>query len=415
MYTGLIREVGEIIHFDPMQGIEVRAPKTCGELTVGGSVCVAGVCVTAESVAADRFHASLCAETQRRSTLDALQPGSAVNLELPLRAGDTLEGHLVQGHVDAIGKVTRVDDDAPGRRIWIRPPQRNAKSDGAISMGDWVAKGSVTVDGVSLTIAEVVRDRFSVALIPSTLAFTTLRDLCEGDRVNLETDLVGKLAARHGAGTAAALARSVAHLPWAGVVTGSLGVEKVVRQFASGGGVIVWDPDREQEGDVIFAGAGLRPEAFTFLLTQACCHPTVPCDRARLDRLEIPPMPGPGDHQGTAMHTSVDLSACSGTGVSPAERAATVRRLAAPDARPEDFVAPGHVFPLAGRPGGLRERQGHTEVTIALCEAAGLPTVGVCCEVMGRGGEMARAAELERLALEWGLPMIDIRLLVERL
>ena len=97
------------------------------------------------------------------------------------------------------------------------------------------------------------------------------------------------------------------------------------------------------------------------------------------------------------------------------QRPATVRRLASPDARPSDFVAPGHVFPLAARDGGFRERQGHTEATVALCRAAALPCVGVCCEVMNRDGTMAGAAELERLALDWGLPLIDIRDLVARL
>ena len=166
---------------------------------------------------------------------------------------------------------------------------------------------------------------------------------------------------------------------------------------------------------MIFAGATMTPDAFTFILTQACSHPTVPCERARLDRLEIPPMPGAGDRQGTAMHVSVDLAASDGTGVSAAERAATVRRLAHADARPADFVAPGHVFPLAARPGGFRERQGHTEATVALCQAAGLPGVGVCCEIMNRDGTMAGPAALERFAIDHGLPLVDIADLVERL
>jgi 3,4-dihydroxy 2-butanone 4-phosphate synthase/3,4-dihydroxy 2-butanone 4-phosphate synthase/GTP cyclohydrolase II len=108
------------------------------------------------------------------------------------------------------------------------------------------------------------------------------------------------------------------------------------------------------------------------------------------------------------MHVSVDLAACRGTGVSAEERAATIRRLANPAARPDDFLRPGHVFPLAARAGGLRERTGHTEATVELCRAAKLPTVGVCCEVMGPGGHMAGAAELERFALHWQIPLIEI-------
>jgi 3,4-dihydroxy 2-butanone 4-phosphate synthase/3,4-dihydroxy 2-butanone 4-phosphate synthase/GTP cyclohydrolase II len=94
--------------------------------------------------------------------------------------------------------------------------------------------------------------------------------------------------------------------------------------------------------------------------------------------------------------------------VSAAERAATVRRLASPDARPADFLRPGHVFPLAARPGLLAERAGHTESTVALCAAAGLPPVGVCCEVMNPDGTMAGPADLEASSLRWGLPLVDI-------
>ena len=109
-----------------------------------------------------------------------------VNLELPLRVGDPLGGHLVQGHVDAIGKVTLVEDDrVGGRRLWIRPPRR--------FMADVVAKGSVAVDGVSLTVAEMLGDRFSVALIPETLRRTNLGDARIGDRVNLEFDMIAKV------------------------------------------------------------------------------------------------------------------------------------------------------------------------------------------------------------------------------
>ncbi|MCF6472042.1 3,4-dihydroxy-2-butanone 4-phosphate synthase, partial [Nonomuraea sp. MG754425] len=192
-------------------------------------------------------------------------------------------------------------------------------------------------------------------------------------------------------------------------ISGRAGVDKAIAQISAGGAVLVWDPDRETEGDVIFAGARLRPDAFTFMLTQCCGHPTVPCAGEVLERLEIAPMPGEGDRHGTRPHVPVDLAEGTGTGVSAAERAATVRRLASPEARPGDFLRPGHVFPLMARPGLLPERAGHTEATVALCVAAGLPPVGVCCEIMKPDGVMAGAADLEASALRWGLPLIDVR------
>lgn len=237
---------------------------------------------------------------------------------------------------------------------------------------------------------------------------STLGALRAADRVNLEADLFVKSARELHAAAQVVASRSLAALPWSGEMRGLAGVQKAAAQLAAGGAVVIHDPDREDEADVVFAGASLRPASFVFLLTQACGHTTIPCHRARLDRLQIPPMPGPGDRHGTAAHVSVDLSASTGTGVSAHERAATVRRLAHPDARPEDFLRPGHVFPLAARPGGLPVRRGHTEASLALCRAAGLPTVAAICEVIGPDGHMLTGSAVERFALKWGLPMIAI-------
>jgi 3,4-dihydroxy 2-butanone 4-phosphate synthase len=399
MFTGRITEVGSIVDVGP-DHIRIRALKTAGVLDRGASVAVSGACLTVTAVVDKEFEAFVSDETRRRSTLRELERGARVNLELPLRVGDLLDGHLVQGHVDAVGKVVRVDDEGIGRRLWVRPPAR--------ILEDLVAKGSIALDGVSLTVAEVVRDRFSVALIPTTLAETTLAAAVTDQRVNLESDLTGKLARRHGPATAPALAAVVGALPWAGHLSGRLGVDKVLAQLAAGGAVVIWDPSREGKADVLMAGAGLRPEAVRFLLTQVCGHTTVPCDRDRLDRLEIPPLPGGGDRHGTAPHLPVDLAASTGTGVSAGDRAATIRRLAHPEAVPADFLRPGHVFPLGGHPGGLGERRGHTEASLALCVAAGLPTVAVICEIMAPDGTMAGADEAERFALRWTLPLVEI-------
>lgn len=399
MYRGCITEVGTVVEHGDAR-IVVGAPKSSGELEVGGSVNVAGVCLSAETVGPSTFSATFSDETARRSTLGELAVGARVNVELPLVVGDSLQGHLVQGHVDAVGKVVRIADEGRSRRVWIKPAERVLR--------ELAAKGSIAIDGVSLTVAEIVRDRFSVALIPSTLETTTLASLDVGARVNIESDLIGKLAQRYGGQAQASLAAVIGSLPWAGIVTGRTGVEKVVNQLAAGGTVLVWDPSREGEGDVIAAGHDLRPETLVFFLTQACGHTTVPCDLERLERLEIPPMAGRGDRHGTAHHLSIDLAASTGTGVSAPERAATIRRLAHAEARPDDFLRPGHVFPLGARAGGLQERAGHTEAATELCRAAGLPEVAAICEVMSLDGTMSGSSELERFALRWGLPMIDI-------
>ena len=399
MFTGHIRELGLVDDFDG-ERIQVRVPESAPAIAAGGSVCVSGVRLTVQDVGDEVFGATVAAETRRRSTFDSLGTGDRVNVELPLTVGDALDGHLVQGYADAVGKVARVEDEGDCLRAWIRPPDR--------LMSQLVAKAPVAVDGVSVTVAERLHDRFSIVVLPVTRQATTLSGLRPGVRVNLELDLVNRLVARRSRAARTDLTRVTSALAGAGHVTGRAGLDQVLSRFAAGGAVAVWDPDAENEGDVIFAGARLRPEAFRFLLTEVCGHPTVPCAPAVLDRLDIGPIPGPGDRQGTAFHIPVDLAAGAGTGVSAAERAAVVRRLANPSAVPADFLRPGHVYPLRARPGLLAERTGHTEATVALCLAAGLPPVGVCCEVMNRDGTMAGAADLEVAALRGGVPLVEL-------
>jgi 3,4-dihydroxy 2-butanone 4-phosphate synthase/3,4-dihydroxy 2-butanone 4-phosphate synthase/GTP cyclohydrolase II len=399
MYSGRITEVGTVLEAGPRLVIE--APKTAAGLSPGGSVDVNGACLSAVQVdgTAGRFTVAISAETAARSTLPGLMAAAAVNLELPLRVGDPLDGHLVQGHTDAIGKIARVEREHGGScRVWIRPPRR--------FLDEIVPKGAVAVEGVSLTVAEALADRFSVALIPVTLRDTTLAALTPGQRVNLESDLFVKAGRDLWQSARTIATRTLSALPWAGEVTGPAGVEKAAAQLAAGGAVVIYDPGREAEADVVFAASMLRPESMVFLLTQACGHITVPCDRERLDRLEIGPMPGAGDRHGTVCCVSVDLAANPGSGVSAADRAATIRRLAHPEATAADFVRPGHVFPVAGRSGGLAERRGHTEASLALCAAAGLPTVAVSCGAMGPDGHMLTGSAVERFALAWSLPQL---------
>jgi 3,4-dihydroxy 2-butanone 4-phosphate synthase len=399
MFTGHVGEVGQIEQIEAGR-LMVRAPRSAPALTAGGSVCVAGVRLTVQEAGPGTFGAAITQETRCRPMFDALTEGSAVNVEVPLAAGDPLDGHLVQGYVDAVGKVVRVDEEGASWRVWIRPPER--------LRGQLAAKSAIAVDGVSMTVADVLKDRFSIVLLPVTRTATTLARLSAGGRVNLELDLVRRLVAQHGCGAPAALGRVTEALPRTGHLAGRHGVADAVRHFTAGGAMLVWDPEIEGEADLILSGARLKPESFTFLLTQVCGYPCVPCATEVLQRLEIEALPGEGGRQHTAFCMPVDRAAGQGTGVSAAERAATVRRLADPAARPGDFSRPGHVIPLAARPGLLAERAGHTEATVALCVAAGLPPVGVCCELMNPDGTMAGAADAEIFALRWGLPLVEL-------
>ena len=188
MFTGLVQDLGEITALDA-SGDGVRlAIATSLELAEGDSIAVNGVCLTATAVSEGHFAADVMNETLRRSSLAEVGAGAKVNLELPLRAADRLGGHFVQGHVDAVGRVTGVEQEGESRRLWVAAAPEILRY--------CVEKGSVVVEGVSLTVAELHDDAFGVALIPHTLEVTTLGSLAPGRKVNLEADVIAKYVER---------------------------------------------------------------------------------------------------------------------------------------------------------------------------------------------------------------------------
>lgn len=191
MFTGIVRELGRVVSAEGgANGVAlmVEAPVTAAGTGVGDSVSLNGCCLTAEALDGDRISFHAVPETLARSTLQRLRPDDAVNLEPAIRAGELLGGHYVQGHVDAIGRVQSVEAEGDGLRVFVEAPDDVLRY--------CVEKGSVTVDGVSLTIAELAEDAFSVALVPHTLQGTTLSALRPGQEVNLEVDVLAKYVER---------------------------------------------------------------------------------------------------------------------------------------------------------------------------------------------------------------------------
>jgi riboflavin synthase len=187
MFTGIVREVGAVAAFDGSR-LVVAAPETAPSAAVGDSVSVAGVCLTVVDAPEGRLAFDVVPETLARTVLGRLEPDGAVNLEPSLRVGDPLGGHVVQGHVDAVGRVRSVAPEGDSRRVWFDAPESVVRY--------CLEKGSVAVDGVSLTVAALDDDGFEVALIPHTLSVTTLGGLEPGDEVNLEADVLGKVVER---------------------------------------------------------------------------------------------------------------------------------------------------------------------------------------------------------------------------
>lgn len=188
-------------------------------------------------------------------------------------------------------------------------------------------------------------------------------------------------------------------------------VETAIQAIKEGRMVIVADDqDRENEGDLIMAAALARPEDVNFMARQGRGLICASIDSATAARLQLQVESGPqGALHGTAFTASLDLVAGCSSGISAADRAATLRALANPAAGPGDFARPGHLFPLLARPGGVLERRGHTEAAQDLCLLAGLPPVGVLCELMDDDGSMVRLPGLEQRARDWNLPLVTVQ------
>jgi len=191
VFTGIVREVGRVAAAEDggdVLRLEIEAPATARATAIGDSVSVNGCCLTAVSVVGGRIAFDAVPETLARTALGGLAAGARVNLEPALRAGEPLGGHYVQGHVDGRGRVRAVGADGEGRRLWVDAEPSLLRH--------VVEKGSIAVDGTSLTVSALDERGFGVALIPHTLAETTLGELAPGDLVNLETDVLAKYVER---------------------------------------------------------------------------------------------------------------------------------------------------------------------------------------------------------------------------
>jgi riboflavin synthase len=191
VFTGIVRELGRVASVDGDAAgtrLVVEAPETAAATGVGDSISVNGVCLTAERVSGVQLTFHAVPETLARTTFASLAVGDSVNVEPAVRAGEPLGGHYVQGHVDGVGRVQSVEAEGEGLRVFV-----DASAD---VLRYCAEKGSITVDGVSLTIVDLVEDAFGVALVPHTLEATTLSSIEPGLEVNLEVDVLAKYVAR---------------------------------------------------------------------------------------------------------------------------------------------------------------------------------------------------------------------------
>lgn len=190
MFTGIIEGLGNIVSFDKKTNnrsaakMKIHIGKIAKGLKIGDSVAINGVCLTAVSISKGITEFEMVGETIKKTNLGSLERGDKVNIERSLKIGERLEGHFVLGHVDGIGIISKIEKQSNQIQIWITLPKELSKH--------VIKKGSITVDGISLTVVDVLKDKFSVSIIPHTMQITNLSYKKVGDKVNIETDILGK-------------------------------------------------------------------------------------------------------------------------------------------------------------------------------------------------------------------------------
>ncbi len=412
MFTGIIKakaslEKVEFMAQDGQQAqgavITLKAGDIVADLEQGGSLAVNGVCLTARNSkrhAEGIFEAALMGETLRRTTLASLAPGSTVNVERCLSSQGRFDGHLVQGHVDGLGRVSALEDFTSWRRLRIELDQQLAPL--------VAAQGSIAVDGVSLTVSAVSPAHqlpawFEVSLIAQTMAATNLATLKPADTVNLELDLLARYTQRM--------------LDWSQkpeTTTADLAqenrVDQAVAALARGQAIVVVDAaDRENEGDLVFAAEAATVDLLALTIRYTSGVICAPMPAARADLLGLEAMVKVNkDPKGTAYTVSCDAASGVTTGISGADRAQTLRVLADPKSDQDCLTRPGHIFPLRAHPDGIAGRAGHTEAAVELCQLAGFSGVAAIAELVRDDGSMMRQKDLATFAQEQGLVMISI-------
>jgi len=190
MFTGIIEGLGNIVRFDKKTSnrsaakMKIKLGKIAKGLKIGESVAINGVCLTAINISRDVAEFEMVGETIKKTNLGSLKNGNKVNIERSLKVGERLEGHFVLGHVDGVGIISKIEKQPNQIKIWTKVPKELLKY--------VIKKGSITIDGISLTVVDVLKDQFSVSIIPHTMKITNLSYKKAGDKVNIETDILGK-------------------------------------------------------------------------------------------------------------------------------------------------------------------------------------------------------------------------------
>ncbi len=371
-------------------------------LDVGESLAVDGVCMTVQHIEKGTVYFDVLPATIEKTTISSFFENRTVNLERPLAFNGRLGGHIVQGHVDGRGVVASIDNTSGIIKITLEKELHTHCIEG----------GSIAINGVSLTIAKLHATLIEIHLIPETLSRTNLSELKEDESVNIECDVLSRYATHQNT-----VGREEIGAPL-GSESGTFVADRVAIQkvgncleaIRQGEMIIIFDEaTRENEGDFFVPAQRVTAKDVTFMAKKGSGLICAPISADIAKSLDLFPMTSDNTSLHNTMYTiSVDARKGTKTGISSEERAHCMRLLGDPQSRAEDFVKPGHIFPLLANSGGLKKRQGHTEAAIFLAEAAGYTAAGVICEILDEQGNPMRFKELQAFAKKHHMHLISI-------
>jgi len=409
MFSGIIEELGQVTTLTlrkKLMRVSIAAHFSA-QLSTGNSVAVDGVCLTVIEKNDTFFTVEIHKTTGNKSTLGSLQRGQKVNLERAIQAKARFDGHFVQGHVNGVGVVQKYAWHVDDRELEVLLPDDLLQY--------CVPEGSITINGISLTIAKIKRDSIMLSIIPHTHEQTNLREMEKGRLVNIECDILGRYMNRllHFSYLAhlnipnihenkAIYSSREARYSRATYAVSMLRKGKMI--------IVVDDETRENEGDFFKPACTVSAQDVNFMLHHGRGLICVALQQEQAEKLHLQPMSSDNTAlQRTAFTESIDAAQGTTTGISAQERAFTIQKIADANAQGEDFLRPGHIFPIVADAQGLRKRRGHTEAAVMLSKEAGcVPPAGVICEILKDDGTMARWDDLCEIAERFSMPLVTI-------
>ena len=361
---------------------------------IGSSISCSGACLTLDKFNKNKIKFFVSRETLNKTIFKESKKGDIINLERPIKFGQRISGHYVQGHVDTTCLVSKINFVG---KSWLINFKVNKKYKKYL-----VQKGSITINGVSLTIAKILIDGFQVSVIPKTLKLTNLIKLKEKSLVNVEFDVLGKYVKNffnlNGLAKKKIIREKNSKIKYS-KIPDLIKEAKKGKMF-----ILVDDENRENEGDLIIPSNKATPKSINFMAMHGRGLVCLTLCQKQADRLKLPLMyPNNISRSQTAFTASIDAKFGVTTGISAHDRFMTIKMATGKKVTPKNFVSPGHVFPIVAKRGGVLVRAGHTEASVDIARLANCGESAVICEIMNDDGTMAKGNQLLNFAKKHSL------------